>query len=1055
MSDPIRRLYCHIKKKSKRLLLPAVILIAVCSVFFIGFNQNKILAQALDPNINDRKNNTYEIFNNLFSGTTKGGVTRNARLVIASGFSNLTRISDITFSFNGAFNTKNGNVGDFWDKIEDFDKPNVFILRICEVGNDRRPKEDISCQFSPFPYQRKIFDHTSALNLAKVLKDNNISTIAQLKDYINERLKQKIHHYTATNFREEVIDNLTQAKTIKFDETEEIDIFLVNTKLTDWYYLLNNKLKKSDLPEVFIPGARYQIDLWYCVHDDADFPSGSELVKLTTQVDNIRVFGEICDNDRSAYVRVAGTQFSTPRTATEIQDANSGQIDDPNANTASPSQDVLPDCAIIGTGSFLGCIAKLIYYAIFRPAAWIASLFGMLFDFFLGYSLSDEAYRVNFVVHGWRIIRDITNIFFIILMVWTGLSAVVGYSKLPMKKVVASLIINAILINFSLFFTRVVIDVANITARIFYTRIYVCEGECVDRTGDGKIDNYRYGTGGYWPLSEKIVSAFNPQLILGPILLTNPSGNPPRTEDLTFDSTNIQGITQRAGLSTGDSEYAGFFIIVSLIGTAIMLVVAFIFFKTAFLFLGRVITLYISMMLAPFAILTLGNVPLVGGIKQISWNDWFKNLSKAAVVAPIFVFYLYIIYFILQKGIVEAIGVTIPRGSNFIDMTIYIVIPMAIVLMLLIYGVKLTKEYSDGISGWIQDTATKFIGGSALGVATGGTALIGRNVVGRLGARISQSNRLQNMSSRGGIQGRVADRLLRTGSTLSRKTYDFRNTKTGQDLSKKMGVNLSNSFVNTVGLGTKQTEGGFEGAIKRSEKKLNDRADRFLLTGRAAAAQDAKNDAWESKYKSDRNQEEQQKLQQGQIFDEVSYRQTYEQNNPRPQSSSEINRQREVNYGQSLQQGTFLSRLSDGVTNRATTPTAAGGITLATVGAPVLGSAATIGAAVIGQGAIQSAARSNVQRARASRAKGSLGAGQIRKLHAKLAALQRDQLRIFQTLTPVSIAVGIPVENLSVVDVADYQRNNQNHNMPSPGAVIAERDRVMSQIANVRTQLGI
>ncbi len=73
----------------------------------------------------------------------------------------------------------------------------------------------------------------------------------------------------------------------------------------------------------------------------------------------------------------------------------------------------------------------------------------------------------------WGLMRDICNLLFIFGFVWVGIKTIIDADDSGAKRALASLIIAALLINFSLYITKVVIDVSNYTAVEIYNATFV------------------------------------------------------------------------------------------------------------------------------------------------------------------------------------------------------------------------------------------------------------------------------------------------------------------------------------------------------------------------------------------------------------------------------------------------------------------------------------------------------------------------------------------------------------------------------------------------------
>lgn len=904
-----------------------------------------------------------------------------------------------------------------WDHIRDAEiagglnnpsSKKMFIIRICDTS-------ETNCYFSPVPYSRK--------RAGGFLSAVQISATEPT---------DKIYHYG------------NDGAAGGTDQQDKFNVvFSVPTLATidDGDY--DNEKDTEDVLK-FGDTKQYKADIWYCIGETQMTPAEPFPTQDNPNEPQHRQFDNLC-GDNHPYFKIATSEpFTIPTSAAAAQTET--PVAPTAANTTSESGDGLPTCSITNW-TVAACMARLIYYAIYWPISWLAGVMGTIFDFFLGYSLDDASFRAEFAVKGWQLVRDISNIFFIIILVYTGLMTVFS-GKSNMKQVLPNLILNALLINFSLFGTRVVIDISNITARVFYNSVNVCKGEC-EKDSDGKITNFLTGPAGYKSLSTKIMSSFNPQTIFNAQVLAG--------------GAQVGGAQGTTSKRDPVSDHAGYFIIVTVLASLLLFGIAMMFWKVAFMFLGRVVGLYVAMIFAPFAVLTRGNMPLVGNIKDLSWDSWLKDLTNYALLAPIFVFFLYIIYSFLNSGFLK-INFGDLNNADFFITIVSVAVPMLMVYLMIDQGVKIAKKYAGVIGEKFQEYGQKaagFVGGAALGVATGGAALAGRNILGRAGSRIAESQTLQNAASSGRWYSRLADRTMRVGTGMSTSTYDARNTSAGRRLQQESGINLDNGLVRAVGTGTNRTQGGFREAITRNERYLTERADRFQLRGAAAVAQDGRNRAWENAYQTRRTAAETAAMAAGNAFDETAFRAQdlttqAAAGNARAQTTAEVNRGREVAYQAALTRGTFLSRIAQSATNRVTAPGAGTGAVAAASGAVATGVGMIGAAAAVGQGAIQGAARQNVINSRQQQARAPLSPGQTARLQARLTQLGQDRLRLQTTLGPVVPGAGVAtIDDLTVLDVQNYQAAHAGHNMPSPNTVIAERNRVNSEITNIRTQLGL
>jgi len=123
-------------------------------------------------------------------------------------------------------------------------------------------------------------------------------------------------------------------------------------------------------------------------------------------------------------------------------------------------------------------------------------LIGMILDFAIQFSILGEyvppgevatgtggLYRSDTVNVAWNLLRDIINMSFIFILLYVAIGTVLSIQNINWKKQVSQIIIAAILVNFSLFLTRVVIDAGNIVANGFYQELTVCDQDLWEHWG--------------------------------------------------------------------------------------------------------------------------------------------------------------------------------------------------------------------------------------------------------------------------------------------------------------------------------------------------------------------------------------------------------------------------------------------------------------------------------------------------------------------------------------------------------------------------------------------
>ena len=354
------------------------------------------------------------------------------------------------------------------------------------------------------------------------------------------------------------------------------------------------------------------------------------------------------------------------------------------------------ECSLL---DLFACVVSLFYYVLFVPLAWITKGAAKILDYFVYYSTSDESYRNVFVEKGWGAVRDIANIMFIIGLLFVAVKTILGLNTTNNKKMIGNIIIFALIINFSLFATQVIVDASNILAKVFYHQITPVNSD--GQQIEGNVEQRSVTVG--------IVDKFEPQQLLR-------------------DGTNT---VDGEDLKLGDRTTQTFLVVVLLI--ILMAFMIYIFISVSFLFVARTVSIWLAMILAPIAFASNAISP---NIKGLGWNEWLSNLLKSAFMAPIFIFFLYII---ILFGDLFAVGGVSATGGEDTNIAAFMAtfIPFMLIFVLLSQAKKLAVSYSGEMGSAISKGALA-VGGLALGGAALTTAFAGRTIAGRGMAAMSR-----------------------------------------------------------------------------------------------------------------------------------------------------------------------------------------------------------------------------------------------------------------------------------------------------------------------------
>ena len=388
-------------------------------------------------------------------------------------------------------------------------------------------------------------------------------------------------------------------------------------------------------------------------------------------------------------------------------------------------------CVLIhwANGTMQGCILQIVYWTFYTLGGWLLAVAAYVFNYLIAITLSSTFLMAGFVPSAWATVRDFSNIFFIIVLLYLAIETILGFSH-EAKKIIVRVIIMALLINFSMFFTKILIDTSNVLALVFYNKIKVQSPN----------------SGSWKDVAGGLTNSFNP------------------TTKLNADFfKSAADITVPGKPPTGSGVSVGTLIGITVIAGAIMLFAAYALFVSALSFLGRLVELFILIIFSPFAFMSW-SVPFLSGTEYIGWDSWFKRLFSVSFMAPIFMFFLYFIFLLLDKPMFSGIG----EGSNDLMLKLLgMIIPALVVLVLLLKATSFAKKGS-GALGEVAISGAKLAAGLAVGgIALGGAAAL-RGTVG------SVAKSVQNDSARGKalqLKSNLKDNFKTTASYINPMSY--------------------------------------------------------------------------------------------------------------------------------------------------------------------------------------------------------------------------------------------------------------------------------------------
>lgn len=360
------------------------------------------------------------------------------------------------------------------------------------------------------------------------------------------------------------------------------------------------------------------------------------------------------------------------------------------------------ETAMKGLMYILGAIASFIF--------WIGA---QLIGFFM--SLNMAIFDMPLVEVGWRIVRDIANLGFVLAIIVIAIATIVRYEEYGTKKLLPKLIAAAILVNFSLTIGAVFIDFSNTLTNFFISK----------SSGDGSV----------FGMTTELAAGFQMQKFL----LQDAQDDPSKI--VNTDASTLEKDVA-AIISLCAAALFTFISAVSLLGIAIMLLVRF---------------MYLSVLLLVSPIIYLF---WVIPDTQSVWKSWWNSFLKWVFNAPILTSFLYLT--VISTKALGDFGEKYAgsAGSNIVgDLTltpnILIVIGNSLIMTGLLVGSLLianslgiagaTTAYSlaskagKSAKGWAMSKSKGAAKGAGRKLVTAGTDTEGKTALERFGAKYGKT----------------------------------------------------------------------------------------------------------------------------------------------------------------------------------------------------------------------------------------------------------------------------------------------------------------------------
>ncbi len=386
-------------------------------------------------------------------------------------------------------------------------------------------------------------------------------------------------------------------------------------------------------------------------------------------------------------------------------------------------------------------VALAIGWLLQQVIEFLGAMVILLVDFLIKAAQYNNFVNASIVITGWTLVRDVVNMFFIVVLLVVAFATIISYPQdFHYKRVLPKLLVMAVLINFSRTLVGVLIDFSQVIMLTF-------------------VNGFQAAAGGNFIKALKL-------------------------EKITALSDTLAEARTRGDIG----QTLGHLLIGSLLGIMMLSWSLTIILILLIYMLVRIVGLWLLLIFSPIAFFTLALPDKLGKSLSAFSGEWWSRLSAFLTGGPIVAFFLWLSLATIQGdtsafadiytpssdpntgAIIEGVGITkageAPEIASFIVASI-----------MLLYGVQEAVRVASAAAPKLGALAQKIKSTGGPAVWSGralyrGGAYVGAKGAGAIDKRADISGRFGRLATtsaaQGGMLGRIVgrERLARAGAKL-------------------------------------------------------------------------------------------------------------------------------------------------------------------------------------------------------------------------------------------------------------------------------------------------
>ena len=274
---------------------------------------------------------------------------------------------------------------------------------------------------------------------------------------------------------------------------------------------------------------------------------------------------------------------------------------------------------------------SLIANAILSFASWTLWLAGVCLNLTIKFGIVEmRTYieKITAIKTSWVFFRDIANMSFIFIILYIAIKTIIGAGSFATKTLLTKVVISAVLINFSLFFTNIAVDSSNILTIGVFNQIQ----EITKSTKTSNSTQTQAST------NQTTTLATQSNISTAMERATNAINS----MDGGISGAIMNGLKINTLFSKNTSNYADYvtnfykLVVITIAGLVLISIADFIIYTIAILFAIRFVYIILVMILAPVAFAS-AILPKT----EFLWSWWKTTLMNQVIFAPVIMTLLY------------------------------------------------------------------------------------------------------------------------------------------------------------------------------------------------------------------------------------------------------------------------------------------------------------------------------------------------------------------------------------------------------------------------------